>query len=108
MAIEFRAEYRLGRTGQVARTYRGPAAAAAIAVDLALGTLIGTVSLACRLAWWAARTVVATLYLVLASPFRVARWVARQFERPRLERPSLAVPIPMPMGKPAWAGVDDL
>jgi hypothetical protein len=106
MPLSYRTEYRIGpRTGQVIRTYTGPAAFVAIALDLIFvftfdllfATLFLTLRITARLLWFVAH--------VLSLPFRAARWVATRVEAlSARNRP----PVHPALAKPAWAGLDEV
>ncbi|WP_435008289.1 hypothetical protein P12x_005543 [Tundrisphaera lichenicola] len=110
MAWTYQVEYQLGRRGgRVTRTYQGFRAFLAIAFDLTLGLIFGSVGLVFGSIWWSGwlcvqivrLSVVAIVETLMASG-RIARSVV--LLPGRLVR---STPRSLP-AKPAWVAFDDL
>lgn len=106
MAFQYTTEYRLGRRGQVCRTYDGLQALIAIAFDLALALVFGLVGLGLRTVRWCVMTA-----------YRVARWCVMTAFRMAVAllglplRAIRAVSLASSgrgAAKPAWASFDEL
>jgi hypothetical protein len=107
MGLSYQTEYRLGRRcGTVRRSYTGVRAFLAIAVDL---FFVLTFELVLGLLFFVLRNVFTLLtgvFYILSLPFRFARWVSLQ-----LERPPARTPAGQDLGallKPAWPRYDEV